>query len=108
MSYTNGIGISQQLPGATDPPATSSTAGASSTSRTESTTQPVASSNASSASAGLDETHLSSTANIVAQALSGSDVRTDKVADLQQSIASDTYSVPASDVADKVLSALLN
>jgi negative regulator of flagellin synthesis FlgM len=56
----------------------------------------------------LDETHLSSTASLVGQALSGSDVRADKVSGLQQSIASGTYSVPSSDVAAKVLSTLLN
>jgi negative regulator of flagellin synthesis FlgM len=55
-----------------------------------------------------DEANVSSTANAVAQALSGSDVRTDKVAALQQSIAAGTYSVPAADVAAKVLSALLH
>jgi len=57
---------------------------------------------------GADEARVSSTASAVLQALSGSDVRTDKVAALQQSIAAGTYSVPASDVADKVLSALLH
>jgi anti-sigma28 factor (negative regulator of flagellin synthesis) len=40
--------------------------------------------------------------------LSGSDVRADKVASLQQSIAAGTYSIPSSDVAAKVLNALLN
>jgi negative regulator of flagellin synthesis FlgM len=43
----------------------------------------------------------------MAQALSGSDVRTDRVAALQQSIAAGTYNVSSSDVADKVISALL-
>jgi len=45
---------------------------------------------------------------VVAQALTGSDVRADKVAALQQSIAAGTYNVPSSDVAGKVLSAMLN
>jgi len=56
----------------------------------------------------VDEATLSTTATVVAQALTGSDVRTDKVAALQQSIAAGTYNIPSSDVAAKVFSALLN
>lgn len=56
----------------------------------------------------VDEATLSPTANMVAQALSGSDVRTDKVAALQQSIAAGTYNVSSSEVAAKVINALLN
>lgn len=54
-----------------------------------------------------DLTELSSTGGLVAQALGGSDVRTDKVAALQQSIATGSYSVPSSDVADKIIQSLL-
>ena len=60
----------------------------------------------SNASAG-DQASLSTSALLMAQALSGSDVRTDRVAALQQSIAAGTYNVSSSDVADKVISALL-
>jgi negative regulator of flagellin synthesis FlgM len=56
----------------------------------------------------VDEATLSSAASIVAQSLTGSDVRTDKIAALQQSIAAGTYNVASSDVAGKVLSALMN
>jgi len=56
----------------------------------------------------VDQATLSTTASVVAQALTGSDVRADKVAALQQSIAAGTYNVPSSDVAGKVLSAMLN
>jgi negative regulator of flagellin synthesis FlgM len=62
---------------------------------------------ASSGLVGADKASLSSTAGVVAQALAGSDVRAEKVAALQQSIAAGTYSVSSSDVADKLMSALL-
>jgi negative regulator of flagellin synthesis FlgM len=57
--------------------------------------------------AGVDEAKLSTTAGVMAQALLGSDVRTDKVAALQQSIATGTYNVSAPAVADKLMRALL-
>jgi negative regulator of flagellin synthesis FlgM len=56
----------------------------------------------------VDQATLSTAASVVAQALTGSDVRTGKVAALQQSIAAGTYNVPSSDVAAKILSALMN
>jgi negative regulator of flagellin synthesis FlgM len=55
----------------------------------------------------VDEARLSSAASAVAQALAGGDVRSEKVAGLQQAIAAGTYSVAAPDVAAKVLSAML-
>jgi len=56
----------------------------------------------------VDQASLSTVGGVMAQALSESDdVRTDKVAALQQSIAAGTYNVPASAVADKIISALL-
>jgi anti-sigma28 factor (negative regulator of flagellin synthesis) len=56
----------------------------------------------------MHKANLSRTASVAGQALSGSDVRFDKVAALQQSIAAGTYNVPAADVAAKVISALLH
>jgi anti-sigma28 factor (negative regulator of flagellin synthesis) len=56
----------------------------------------------------LDRATVSSTGNAVAQALSGGNVYNQKVAALQQSIMAGTYSVPASDVAAKVLSVMLH
>jgi negative regulator of flagellin synthesis FlgM len=55
-----------------------------------------------------DETTLSPAASLVTQALAGTDVRMEKVAALQQSIASGEYSVSSSAVAAKVLNALMN
>jgi negative regulator of flagellin synthesis FlgM len=56
-----------------------------------------------------DHTSLSSTASLISQGLSSSDsdVRTDKIAALQQSIAAGTYNVSASAVADKLIASLL-
>jgi len=46
---------------------------------------------------------------MMAQALSNdNDVRTDKVAALQQQIAAGTYNVPAANVADKLMNTLLS
>ena len=55
-----------------------------------------------------DDANLSSASGIVAQALEGSDVRTGKVAALQQAIADGIYNVSSSDVAEKVIQSLLD
>ena len=55
----------------------------------------------------VDQTSLSSTGGLVAQAMEGSDIRSAKVAALQQSIAAGNYSVSSSDVADKIIQSLL-
>jgi negative regulator of flagellin synthesis FlgM len=54
-----------------------------------------------------DQTNLSSAGGLVAQALEASDTRSAKVTSLQQAIASGTYSVSSSDVADKIIQSLL-
>ena len=56
---------------------------------------------------GSDGAKLSTTAGVIVQAFAGSDVRLAKVAALQQTIAAGTYSVSSSDVADKLMTALL-
>jgi len=101
MSYNNGIGDLKQ--------ALSSIA-----SKSTSETQQVASGKAKESSpptvrqTRTDEARLSSTGGLIAQALEGSDVRTDKVAALQQAIASGTYNVSSSDVAEKMIRSLLD
>jgi negative regulator of flagellin synthesis FlgM len=55
-----------------------------------------------------DEANLSSAGGIVAQALEGSDVRTTKVAALQQAIADGSYNVASSDVAEKIIQTLVD
>jgi len=51
-----------------------------------------------------DQANLSS----AAQALDGSDIRSTKVAALQQAIAAGNYNVSSSDVADKIIQSLLS
>ena len=55
----------------------------------------------------VDQTNVSSTGGLVAQALEISDTRSAKVASLQQAIASGNYRVSSSDVADKIIQSLL-
>ncbi len=102
MSYTNGVGGSQQAYNTADL----------GTSKTAASAKPdaaaqTATSTASASSLASDQASLSTAGALVAQALSGSDVRSDKVASLQQSIAAGTYNVSSSDVADKLIGALL-
>jgi len=54
-----------------------------------------------------DQAKLSPTGELIAQALGGSDVRSEKVEALRQSIAAGTYNVSSSDVADKMMQSLL-
>ncbi len=99
MSYTNGIGGSHQAISPIAPSAASPVSQVSEVS---------GHSNGVSASAQYaDQAVLSVPASLVAQVSDGADVRTEKVASLQQAIASGTYSVPSSDVADKLIHSLL-
>jgi flagellar biosynthesis anti-sigma factor FlgM len=107
MSYSNGLGSLQ--PGFN----TVDVSGASKASAAAKTDASVAAKTDASVSAnaasGTDQASLSSMGGIMAQALSNdSDVRTDKVAALQQQIAAGTYNVPAGNVADKLMNALLS
>lgn len=54
-----------------------------------------------------DQATLSPTGGLVAQALAGSDVRMDKVTQLQKAIAGGSYNVSSADVAGKMIDSLL-
>jgi flagellar biosynthesis anti-sigma factor FlgM len=58
-----------------------------------------------------DQTSLSSAGDLVAKAIAGadatSDVRLDKVSEIQKAIADGTYYISASDVAGKIVDSLL-
>jgi flagellar biosynthesis anti-sigma factor FlgM len=58
-------------------------------------------------SQGNDQATIGSASGVLSSALNSSDVRTAKVAALQASINAGTYNVPASSVADKMLSSIL-
>ena len=104
LSYLNGIGGPQQSLETTE---TAAATGANRTANTQAASMSAVQQAGAGSLAGTDEAKLSSTAGVMAQALLGSDVRTDKVSALQQSIAAGSYSVPASAVADKLMHALL-
>jgi len=55
----------------------------------------------------MDQTVVSSTGDAMLQAMGTSDVRTDKVASLQSSIANGTYNISSSDIATRLLSSML-
>jgi negative regulator of flagellin synthesis FlgM len=102
MSYTSGINSLQQ----TNTPITSPEAKpAAQASASDSGIKAVEGSDAGVQHA--DQTNLSSTGGLVAQALETSDTRSAKVASLQQAIAAGSYSVSSSDVADKIIQSLL-
>jgi negative regulator of flagellin synthesis FlgM len=101
MSYTNGVGALQQGLSSITPAATPATESANTQNQS---TAPVAKEGRVDHA---DQTNLSSASGVIAQALSGSDVRTNKVDALQQAIASGSYSVASSDVADKMIQSLL-
>lgn len=54
-----------------------------------------------------DKATLSSAASLAAQSASDPDVRMEKVAQVQQALASRTYNVPASEVAGKMIDQML-
>ena len=71
------------------------------------TTQPAGTATAQAVNQNTDQASVSSAGGLVAQLANSSDVRTERVAQLQAAIASGTYNVPASTVADKLVSHLL-
>jgi negative regulator of flagellin synthesis FlgM len=101
MTYANGIGSLQQaLSGITPTEAkpTIETSALVSEAKNE----------ASAPAAGrADQANLSTASGLMAQALGVSDTRSTKVVALQQAIASGSYNVSSSDVADKMIQSLL-
>jgi negative regulator of flagellin synthesis FlgM len=100
MSYTSGIGGGQVLPTSISTPETSLR------SQSSGGAQNVASASERDVAVS-DQTTFSAAGSWIAQPVAGgdSDVRTEKVAALQQAIAAGTYNVSASDVADKLIQA---
>jgi anti-sigma28 factor (negative regulator of flagellin synthesis) len=99
MSYINGIGNAQPYAGSLDTVAPASASRLSSVTATGAGSNEIAPSRSAS---------VSITAGLLTGALSGSDVRIDRVSSLQQLIAVGSYSVPASMVATRMMSGLLS
>ncbi len=99
MSYTNGIGSPHQL---STPMTTAATAPWSSANVNTRSGSSVSDTN----DLGDDQTNFSVAASQIAQPPDGSDVRSERVSALQQAISAGTYSVSASDVADKLIQTL--
>jgi negative regulator of flagellin synthesis FlgM len=104
MSYTSGIGGSQQDLNALQLAGAGKTAASA---KTDAAAQTAAGGSGTNSGSAKDVASLSTAGALLAQALSGSDVRADKVAALQSSIAAGTYNVSSSDVADKLIGSLL-
>jgi negative regulator of flagellin synthesis FlgM len=62
---------------------------------------------AQNADSGGDKATLSAAASFAAAAAPDSDVRMEKVAEIQQALASGTYSIPASQIAGKMIDQML-
>ncbi len=107
MSYSNGLGSLQQLLGTTDVAGTNSTTSTSKTSANAATSGPTRSGVAGAVSIGGDKASLSSAGSLLVQTLLGSDVRTGKVAALQQQIAAGAYNVSSSNVASNLIDAMM-
>lgn len=102
MSYTNGMGDLKQALNSIMPNTATAEAQQVGLAKTSDN-----SGNAPSRELQDDEARLSSTSGLIAQALDASDVRTGKIQALQQAIASGTYNVSPSDVAEKMIDSLL-
>lgn len=59
------------------------------------------------AASGADEATLSSEASLASRVSSDSDVRMEKVNQIQQALAAGTYSVPSAEVADRMITQML-
>jgi|SRR5215469_11253394 len=103
MSYTNSIGNLQQIVSSI---AAGEVKGSQQTKPAQGPTGAPENS-ISSTSSRSDQASLSVASNVIAQALSSDDVRVEKVAALQQAIASGTYNVSSSNIADKLIESLL-
>jgi negative regulator of flagellin synthesis FlgM len=104
MGYANGLGNLQQVFGTAD---TAATAKMAATAKEQPNAASATAQSFANSGISGDSASLSPASGLLAQALFGSDVRTGKVAALQQSIAAGTYNVSAPNVAGKLMDVLL-
>ncbi len=102
MSLSNGIGSLPGLSNSVTPASQTAPAGKDQQVKTTAVTAPAT----AKFNQAADQAVISTTSNLLTQALSASDVRLHKVLPLQQAIASGSYNVASSDVADKVITSL--
>jgi flagellar biosynthesis anti-sigma factor FlgM len=102
MSISNGIGNLPALSTSVTPPSQTAPAGKDQQLKTTAVPSPTT----AKVNQAADQAVISSTSGLLTQALSASDVRLYKVLPLQQAIASGSYNVASSDVADKVIGSL--
>ena len=105
MALTDGISSLQTILGSLS---VNGTKQASATKPTERTTESGTEAVTGAPAQRPDQASLSSAGGLVAQALASSDVRLEKVTELQAAIASGTYKVSAQDVAHKMIESLLS
>ena len=101
MSISNGIASLQSLSNAVNP--ASQTAPAGKEQQIKTAVQPHTPTKVSQP---VDQAVISSASGLLTQALNASDVRLEKVLPLQGAIASGSYSVASSDVADRIITSL--
>ena len=102
MSYADGIGSLQRLLSSIEP------ATATPVQHVPAGGVEAKGAGASSIGTQTDHADLSTAGGLIAKALEGSDTRTAKVEPLQKAIATGSYDVSSSDVADKLIQALLD
>jgi len=104
MSISNGVGNLQGLSNPVTPASATAPAAKEQQVKTSAAAAPAT----PRVSQAVDQAVISSTSGLLSQALSGSDVRLEKVLPLQAAISAGTYNVSSSDVADKLISSLLS
>jgi len=106
LNFTTGIGPQQHLFNASDVNSLTNTNAAAKAGKNEAIVPDTANYGANSSGA-IDWTSLSTNSAKMEQALSRSDVRSDKIASLQTAITAGTYNISSADVADKLISGLM-
>jgi len=104
MSLTNGIG---EIPYPSDAGALGATVGTRGAARAGGAPRNSRPANSVAGELAMDAAKVSLAGAMISQATRGSDLRFDKVAALQQAIASGSYNVSSADLADKLIGVLL-
>jgi anti-sigma28 factor (negative regulator of flagellin synthesis) len=103
MNHSDGIRAQRRV----DPTGASAASNPSGAGRTQMNPLPTRARSASGSASPADKVDLSTTLCVVARALIGTDVRAERIAALRQSIAANSYNVPSSDIAGKLIRSLL-